>query len=66
MTNPFLKVRDFLNEVMAELKKSSWPTRKELVDSTIVVIITVLVLGMFVALADVVFLRIIGFLTKAA
>jgi preprotein translocase subunit SecE len=66
MTNPFLKVRDFLNEVMAELKKSSWPTRKELVDSTIVVIITVLVLGMFVALADVVFLRIIGFLTKTA
>ena len=66
MTNPFLRARDFLNEVMAELKKSSWPTRKELVDSTIVVIITVLVLGMFVALADVVFLRIIGFLTKAA
>ena len=65
MTNPFLKVRDFLTEVMAELKKSSWPTRRELVDSTIVVVITVLVLGMFVALADVVFLRIISFLTKA-
>jgi preprotein translocase subunit SecE len=59
-------VRDFLNEVIAELKKSSWPTRKELVDSTIVVIITVLVLGIFVAMADVVFLRIIGLLTKAA
>jgi preprotein translocase subunit SecE len=65
MTNPFLKVRDFLNEVAAELKKSSWPTRKELVDSTLVVIVTVLVLGLFVALADVIFLRIIGFLTKA-
>ena len=65
MTNPLLKVRDFLNEVAAELKKSSWPTRKELVDSTIVVIVTILVLGLFVALADVVFLRIIGFLTKA-
>ena len=58
-------MRDFLAEVTAELKKSSWPTRKELVDSTIVVIITILVLGMFVALADVVFLRIIGFLTRA-
>ena len=65
MTNPFLKMRDFLAEVMAELKKSSWPTRRELTDSTIVVVITVLVLGMFVALADVVFLRIISFLTKA-
>ena len=66
MTNPFLKVRDFLNEVSAELKKSSWPTRKELVDSTLVVIITVLVLGVFVAAADVIFLRIIGLLTRAA
>ena len=65
MTNPFLRVRDFLVEVVAELKKSSWPTRKELIDSTLVVIVTVLILGIFVALADVVFLRIIAFLTRA-
>ena len=64
MTNPFLKAQDFLVDVWTELKKSSWPTRKELIDSTIVVIVTVLVLGMFVALADLVFLRIIAFLTK--
>jgi preprotein translocase subunit SecE len=65
MTNPFLRVRDFLTEVTAELKKSSWPTRKELIDSTLVVIITVLILGIFVALADLVFLKAIAFLTKA-
>jgi preprotein translocase subunit SecE len=65
MTNPFLRIRDFLADVSAELKKSTWPTRKELTDSTIVVIITIVVLGLFVALADVIFLRIIGFLTKA-
>jgi preprotein translocase subunit SecE len=65
MTNPFLRVRDFLAEVTVELKKSSWPTRKELIDSTLVVIVTVLILGVFVALADLVFLRIIAFLTKA-
>jgi preprotein translocase subunit SecE len=58
-------VRDFLAEVMVELRKSSWPTRKELIDSTFVVIVTVLILGIFVALADLVFLRIIAFLTKA-
>ena len=50
---------------MVELRKSSWPTRKELIDSTLVVIVTVLILGIFVALADLVFLRIIAFLTKA-
>ena len=66
MTNPFLKLRDFLQEVAAELKKSAWPTRKELIDSTMVVIVTVVILGVFVALADVIFLRIIGLLTKAS
>ncbi|MGD1019714.1 MAG: preprotein translocase subunit SecE [Verrucomicrobiia bacterium] len=64
MTNPFLKVQEFVVEVWAELKKSSWPTRKELVDSTIVVITTILVLGIFVALADLVFLRIVALLTR--
>jgi preprotein translocase subunit SecE len=64
MTNPFLRVRDFLAEVWIELKKSSWPTRKELIDSTVVVIVTVLILGIFVALADLIFLRIIAFLTR--
>ncbi|MGO9608652.1 MAG: preprotein translocase subunit SecE [Verrucomicrobiia bacterium] len=64
MVNPFLKVQEFVVEVWAELKKSSWPTRKELVDSTIVVIVTILILGIFVALADLVFLRIVALLTR--
>ena len=59
MTNPFVKVQNFLAEVAGELKKSSWPTRKELVDSTVVVLVSFVVLGMFVALADYVFVRII-------
>ena len=64
MANPLLKVQEFVVDVWAELKKSSWPTRKELVDSTIVVIVTILILGIFVALADLVFLRIVGLLTR--
>ena len=66
MANPVSRIRDFLGEVAVELKKSSWPTRRELVDSTLVVIITVVILGMFVALADLVFVRIVGMLTKSA
>jgi preprotein translocase subunit SecE len=62
MTNPFIKVQVFLAEVTSELKKSSWPTRKELVDSTVVVLVSFVVLGMFVALADYVFVRIIRYL----
>jgi preprotein translocase subunit SecE len=65
MTNPFVKVRGFVNEVNTELKKSSWPTRKELVDSTLVVILTMLVLGVFVALADVVLVKVVGLLLQS-
>jgi preprotein translocase SecE subunit len=37
---------------MAELRKSAWPDRKELVESTIVVMVGVVILGVFVFLAD--------------
>ena len=63
-SNPVVKTREFVTEVIAELKKSAWPTRKELVDSTLVVIVTVVILGVFVATADIVFGRIISVLTR--
>jgi preprotein translocase subunit SecE len=62
--NPVLKTRDFFNEVVAELKKSAWPTRKELIDSSLVVIVTVLILGLFVAGADIIIGRIVSVLTR--
>jgi len=37
-----------------ELKKCSWPTRAELVESTVVVIISVLIVGVFVGASDLV------------
>jgi preprotein translocase subunit SecE len=66
MTNPVVKIREFFAEVMVELKKSSWPTRKELIDSTLVVLITIVVMGLFVAAADFIFLRIVSLLTRSA
>jgi preprotein translocase subunit SecE len=65
MTNPIPKIRGFLTEVVVELKKSAWPTRSELVDSTMVVLVTVIVLGVFVSTADVVFAWAIRWLTGA-
>ena len=47
-------LRGFFGEVSAELKKCAWPTRPELFDSTVVVIISVGILGGFVALSDLV------------
>jgi preprotein translocase subunit SecE len=66
MTNPIPKIREFCTEVVTELKKSAWPTRTELVDSTLVVLVTVIVLGVFVSTADVLFAWAIRWLTGAA
>jgi len=45
----------FLREVRLELKKVQWPTRKELIAYTIVVLISVTVLTSFVFVLDYVF-----------
>ncbi len=42
----------FLGEVKTELKKCTWPTRRELFGSTLVVVISVLILAVFVGLSD--------------
>jgi len=48
-------VRQFLKEVRQELKKVLWPTRRELITYTIVVLVTVIVLTSYVFGLDVVF-----------
>jgi len=50
--NPFRRLRIFLGETSQELKKSVWPTRSELLNSTIVVLVATILLGAYVALAD--------------
>ncbi len=52
MKNPFRSVRIFTGEMVGELKKASWPTRTELRDSTLVVIVAVIILGIFTSIAD--------------
>jgi preprotein translocase subunit SecE len=42
----------FLGEVNTELKKCTWPTRQELIGSTMVVVVSVIILGAFVGLSD--------------
>jgi preprotein translocase subunit SecE len=49
--------RQFLKEVRQELGKVNWPTRRELVSYSIVVLVTVTVLTAFVFALDSVFTR---------
>jgi len=48
----FARFSEFIKEVRVESGKVSWPTRTELRDSTIVVIVTVLLVSAFVGVVD--------------
>ncbi len=43
----------FLREVKVELKKVTWPSRKQTLGSTLVVIILVMIISLFLGLVDV-------------
>jgi preprotein translocase subunit SecE len=67
------KAKNFFNEVKVELQKASWPwdpkergfrKYKELFDSTGVVIVSMLLLGGFVAFFDFVLVNFVHFLTR--
>lgn len=46
------QVREFRKDVWAEAAKVSWPSRGEIRDSTIVVIVTVMIVAAFIGVVD--------------
>ena len=46
------RTSEFLKEVRVEIPKVSWPSRRELRDSTIVVIVMTLIMAAIVAVLD--------------
>ena len=58
------KVQKFIGEVLAEMKKVSWTTRKELVDSTLIVIFSSFLLGIFVGIIDFAFSKGVAVIIK--
>jgi preprotein translocase subunit SecE len=64
MKNPFRSTRIFLGEMMGELQKASWPTKSELRDSTVVVIVAIAILGVFTAISDFSLTQVVTLLTE--
>lgn len=69
----FKKTKKFFGEVRVELGKAQWPwdpsekgfkRYKELWDSTVVVVIAMLLLGGYIAFFDLVTINVVGFLTR--
>ncbi len=46
--NPFRKIGKFLKEVKAELKKVVWPTRKQVLNNSLIVVVLVIIIGLFI------------------
>ena len=57
-------IAKFIGEVLAEMKKVSWTTRRELVDSTLVVIFSSFLLGIFVGVIDFAFSKGVAVIIK--
>jgi preprotein translocase subunit SecE len=55
-------IKTFFVEVNSETKKVTWPTFKEVRDTTIVVIIAVIIFGFFLYLVDLALGRIVQYL----
>jgi len=53
------KALDFLFQVKAEVKKVTWPSRKEAVGGTVVVVAVVFLMALFLGLIDMVLSKLI-------
>jgi preprotein translocase subunit SecE len=51
--------RQFVSESVAELKKVDWPGQRQLVSATVVVLIAIVVVGLYLWIADEAFSRLV-------
>ncbi len=63
LTEPGRHAREFLRGSMMEVRKVVWPTRKETAQTTLIVIIMVIVIGIFLWLLDMFLLWAVRLLT---
>ena len=60
----FGKIRQFFREVKIELKKVSFPSRDEVIGSTKVVVVLVIIMAVFLGLIDMLLSKLIGMLVQ--
>ncbi|MBI5123231.1 preprotein translocase subunit SecE [Candidatus Roizmanbacteria bacterium] len=58
------KSPNFATDVVAELKKVTWPTRSETVRLTTIVIVVSLIIGLYVGIIDILLAKGLEIITK--
>ncbi len=56
----YKKLKNFLRDVKSELKKVTWPSRPEVTNTTVVVIVATVVIGFYLFFWDIVASWLIG------
>ncbi len=60
----FSKIKTFFREVKIELKKVVFPSREEVLGSTKIVVVLVLIVAVFLGMIDMLLSKIIGIVIK--
>jgi preprotein translocase subunit SecE len=58
-----VRLTDYVHQTREELRKCTWPTWNELKGSTLVVAVSILLLGVFTVLVDFVFAMLVRWIT---
>jgi preprotein translocase subunit SecE len=64
MNSLFKRIRNYLADVWAEMRKVSWVQRKQLFTTTLVVIAFSTILAFFIGVVDFVFSRLLSIVIK--
>lgn len=60
----FNKIKNFFREVKNELKKVTFPSREEVIDSTKVVVVLVLIIAVFLGGIDLLLSKLVGIVVR--
>ncbi len=53
--NPLIRLREYFSEVRVEMKRVTWPSKQEIYGTTLMVILTTFLFGLYFAICDSVF-----------
>lgn len=60
----FKKVANYLREVKSDLKKITWPTPKQTLNNTIIVLVSLIGAGALISLIDFIFAQIVALIIR--
>ena len=59
-----LKAKEFLSDVVVEVKKVTWPSKKEAIGGTMVVLVLVFIMAIYLGLVDTILSKIVESLIR--